>query len=795
MSAKPGHADQNAAGKRRAARVGVTASERHAVSAPADLRLAGRVLSTAALFLLLVIIGLRPLVAGTYDSAVIGISARLTDVNQPTPLANLVMDGVILLAAALVVAARVLAPGPRYRRTGLEIGAILLTIAGVLSCAFAGNKRLAINGTIDWLCLPLLTILLVQIVQTRWQVRLLVVTVLASAAVQAAECWNQSLYEFAETRRDYFERKEQIWGPDADPAQVELFEHRMRAAEATGYLEHSNVTAGYLLLTGIAAVALAAGRWRAAALPYRRGFAVVGLLLGIGMCATLPLTGSYGSMAALGAGVVVLIVVRWADGWIEQHRKQALLIGWGVVGLGIGATVGLGLARGTLPHPSLAFRWQYWKASAQMFAEHPLAGVGRENFGRHYLQYKRIESPEEVANPHNFLVQAACAWGVLGLAGMVALLVGGSLAVTRRPQDSTLNEGSGFRGQELPLTAHLEGPPWRNSPLLWALALGLGIFIPRLALLGSTNSDYLTWETGFAGSIWLIAFFVLSLESDRYGAFLDDPLPGVAMFINVGLFAFLLQDTINFALFVPGAATAFFALLAVPIVLRAQLKPATRPLPRIALAAPGLALIAYVALTVAVWRCQAALSTARAAAGALTAGVPREQPAYRAYERAAKADALDPTPPLELSRWLLAASGRMDQPGDFYREARDMAIEARRRDPFSLSAQRQLAAVLGQIARASGDIRDCESALNAHRRLLEIYPQNPQGFVELAEAAAEMGAVLHDKARLRAALDHYTHALELDNLRGPNEIRRFTDQQRAGIRTQMARLQELIREN
>jgi hypothetical protein len=741
---------------------------------------------TLALFLVLVVIGLRPLVFATYDSTIAGISARLTELDHPTPLSNLVLDGVVVIAALLLVAARSAATSVRYRRCGIEIGAIIVLVAGTISSALAGNKRLAINATLDWLCLPLLTIVLVQIIRARWQVRLLIVVVLASAAVQAAECWNQELYEFGETRRDYLARKAQIWGPEADPAHVDLFERRMAAAEATGFFEHSNVAAGYLLLTGIAGIGLAAGRWRAAPLPYRRGFALFGLVLAIATCTTLPLTGSFGSMVALGVAMLLLVVIRVFGFWIAHHRKPALLIGWTAVGLSIAATVTFGLQRGSLPISSLAFRWQYWTAAARMIADHPLTGVGRENFGRHYLRYKPIESPEEVANPHNFLVQSAAEWGVLGLVGIVVMLIGGSIAATR-----TSHEGSGFRVQGSELRVQDESPLIR-SPLVWAAALAGAIFIARIALLGTRDPNYLIWETGFAGGIWLIAFFVLSLESDRYGSLLDDALPGLATITGVALFAFLLQDTINFALFVPGAATTFFALLAVPIALRTPVETAVKPWPRAALATAAIALLVQLVVTVPVARCQWALRAARQTAGAMTAGPLSAQPAYQAYSLAARCDSLDPTAPLELGRWLVTAAVHATDRSAYLSEAQETTQRGLQRDPFSLAAQRQLAMILRMMAKMRGEAGAWQAARDAYRRVLDLYPQNPPAYVELAEVEAEAGVALHDPTWLRSARAHYVRALQLDDARAPGELRRFNPGQRAAIQANIARVENLL---
>ena len=111
-----------------------------------------------------------------------------------------------------------------------------------------------------------------------------------------------------------------------------------------------------------------------------------------------------------------------------------------------------------------------------MIADHPLAGVGRENFGRHYLRTKSIDSPEEVSNPHNLFVQAAADWGFPGLIGFVLMLFGASFYVTRPiVQTSESNQSE-------------RGPPSTITWLGWIIGLMIVIIVVRLPLLGTRVS-------------------------------------------------------------------------------------------------------------------------------------------------------------------------------------------------------------------------------------------------------------------------------------------------------------------
>ena len=106
----------------------------------------------------------------------------------------------------------------------------------------------------DWLCLPVLTIALVQLMHLRSQRSLLLGAVLASACVQAGQCLEQHFVGFDETLEYYESIKEDFWarqGVDPDSPKVDAFERRMRARESAGFFPHSNVTGSYLVMCGL----------------------------------------------------------------------------------------------------------------------------------------------------------------------------------------------------------------------------------------------------------------------------------------------------------------------------------------------------------------------------------------------------------------------------------------------------------------------------------------------------------------------------------------------------------------
>ena len=209
-----------------------------------------RVIEAISLFILILVVSLRPLVAETYDSAGSSITAALESVADPSPLRT-------LGSACGWLLARAIGPTRRYRRTGLEWGVAIVAIAAVISCLAAGNKRLAVNASIDWLCYPLLTIVLVQLMYKPWHRRVLLAGLLATACAQTTKCLEDHFVGFDETWAHYENIKDDLWARqdvELDSPKVELFERRLKARETSGFLPHSNVAGSYMVLCGMAAL-------------------------------------------------------------------------------------------------------------------------------------------------------------------------------------------------------------------------------------------------------------------------------------------------------------------------------------------------------------------------------------------------------------------------------------------------------------------------------------------------------------------------------------------------------------
>jgi O-antigen ligase len=146
------------------------------------------------------------------------------------------------------------------------------------------------------------------------------------------------------------------------------------------------------------------------------------LLAGIVGLAMVLTFSTGGWLGALAGGLVVIAAL--------SHRRLALRFG-GLAGLLLVLVSALAIA-GVLPErlnplrQTGGFRLDLWQSSLEMIRDHPVFGVGLDNFAYLYQQvYLREGAAAEpnLSHPHNWLLHVWLELGVLGLIAFVALLV------------------------------------------------------------------------------------------------------------------------------------------------------------------------------------------------------------------------------------------------------------------------------------------------------------------------------------------------------------------------------------
>lgn len=208
------------------------------------------------------------------------------------------------------------------------------------------------------------------------------------------------------------------------------------ATGAEGRLEGASGDPNFMAAFIVAAVVLGTVLFSAAASPWRAVLPAAIALLVVGLAATESRGGLLAFLVVLGAGVVVM------------RGRRAVALGLAAVALLIG---GLSLAANpaALERIKLAEqdrgngREDLWVVARRMAAEHPMTGVGLDNFTARSAEYVRrpgsldyveliVDRPHVV---HNTYLQMLAETGVIGLGlwlALAATVLGSALRAARR---------------------------------------------------------------------------------------------------------------------------------------------------------------------------------------------------------------------------------------------------------------------------------------------------------------------------------------------------------------------------
>lgn len=696
----------------------------------------------------------------------------------PTALTATVLDLLVLLLSALILW---LAPGrgsaaAAWRRLGrwaVGLGLFLLLIGVLVSWRAASEPRPALLAGMNvWISVAA-ALALARAAADRALRLVLVAALIAGGATISVKCAVQRFIEAPDTIAAFAEHKRELLarGVQPDDPMIVNFERRAAslARESTGFHYHANITASGLAAALLVTLGLFAAALRSA--PARAGPVVVAAVLVLLTAYGLWLTGSTGAFAASLCGVGVLLAL--------LHRRLAAHP-WRLALLCVSAYVALAAAgalygtwRDTLPHPSLAFRWYYWKAAAAAWLEAPWTGIGRLNFGDYYLRLKDPGSVEDVKDPHNVWLSLLVEMGPCALAGAGLLLLAAlSTATARLPARGTSNEAPhecGLRSTGALLPALV-------APAAFALTHAVfgGVAAPEVITL---------WSFEVLG-VWSIAY-IASL------AVLFTTQGGAAQ-IQAGLLAamaaMLVHGLVDFALVTPAGA-AFFALLvgaACAATGGATMCRASTARRLAALAAvPVGAVLAVNALALA--RIDTALRELRL--------LPIEA-TPRLDLRTAFADPDDPDAARLAAERITERATRTAEPAaqlDLLGAARDLLELSLHYNPHSEQAHRRLAVIFDAVARIQFAENKPQEGLAALRlaaahwqRAVALSPANPR--TRLAAARALLAAARHgdDAILVHQARENLETARRIDDLRPPGDTARLSADQRTEIEELLA---------
>jgi O-antigen ligase/tetratricopeptide (TPR) repeat protein len=624
------------------------------------------------------------------------------------------------------------------------VGLLLLVI--LVSVTRADSLRPAINMAGEWAGLVVAYFVVRQLFRDAVRQRVLVVSVLALAFTLAAHGIYQAFWGLeltrAEYRRDPAGMLRSLGIVPGSPEQ-QTFLNRLNSHEPFATFALANSLAGFLvawLPIGIVRLLEPHAQQGSAALRQAGRLLAGGAVLLTFLAIVLTQ-----SRTAYAAVVVQVTGLAWCYGLplVRQHGRRALrwlVAGGCIAGLGLGITIFFALQRGKIDEKllsqatkSFGYRWEFWQATAQLVRDRFWLGVGPGNFREHYLRYKLPESSEEIADPHNLLLEVWATSGVFAALALVAAVgLGLVRLIARRPA-----------GQQQP------------SPQLTSW--------PALVLAGVAGWALAATLSPLDHTLYIVLALVWFIAASVFGAVA--PLRAVSpRAVGVAIAGTILHLLGAGGIGMPGVAQSVWLLLALGVsAADSDGAPRTtrrRLLARIPLILSGIALIAF-----GVWVLRP-VTASLAELGAGRAALERDNTpaAERHFRAAARRDPLAAEPWLELfrihyDRWQYKL-GQQSGPEaeEEFERAIDAAEQARRRtpkrlEPHTLRARLFAKRAAGEPGRLAPQPRFWAHAAEAYQHAVVLYPTSASMRERLADALWHAGEHEQARAEARRALD------------------------------------------
>jgi hypothetical protein len=670
------------------------------------------------------------------------------------------------LAWAVGVFARVL---PQWKPDWLD-GAVALwigsqMISGMLVVLTTGEKRSAMNMTWEWLSLGLVWLMARHVVLSMPSRRSIQLAIVVSGTVLAGYGLYQHYVSQPKMVAEYgplFDRLRTATGSEATairqrlhrdgvptegPALI-LFEKRLRdSREPLAFFALANTLGGCLavcLLLALGEIVLGRQQgvcWKSL-LPL---FASVGL---IGWCLLLTKSRTAFLGTMVGIGVLVVSQIRLSANvrrllWPAAVACSALFFS------AIALIAAGGLDKQVLSEApkSLSYRFQYWRATSQLIADHPWLGVGPGNFRQHYLRYKLPIASEEIADPHNLFFDVMATGGIGSGFGLLLFLGFATVASVH-----AVGRSGGTK-----LAHSAETVVGIESATYWMASFGAPLaFIGALLCWGEWEDRVL-----ILGGCWLIVAWALRSPARKTGP--DQ---------NLVLQAATLAAATALAVHLLGAGgIAMPAVSQVLVLLMAFSIPRSRPESNNAKIQPILMGVGFFTLGIAV--CVTSLWPVMTRRQFVTQGEfavesQRERSHARAYfQQAAKADPWSPEPWQSLFEWDFAVANQSNK--NFDDAVKDL-LEVMQRDPINFWAPRTLGRVWLQKWQATRSSADAQEVVRWTTAAHDRYPTNSAIAAELAFALEAAGD--HPQAVVAA-----NRALTLDDIYHENgHVDRYLDE-------------------
>lgn len=669
---------------------------------------------------------------------------------------------------------------PQIDRWDVAVGILVggHVLAALVVVATSGDKRAAVNSLWEWVGLGTLFFLVRRVVVNDSLRRTLVIGFTSlTIALSVLGLWQHYVW-YAETVEHYTGLREELDELTADGramsarqvARVQsiqrdfgrqgiplegtsraLWENRLRASsEPIGFFALANSFAAVLLvwlLVGLGIFpARDAGRWE-------RCLWLVGLMLPA-FC--LVLTKSRTAWGGFFVGAAVLLYQRYrrsGKSSVSFRRIASGILFIAAMLVVAGLSGGFDWAVVSESTKSLQYRWEYWVGTFHMIADQPWVGTGPGNFRQDYLAYKLPGSSEEIADPHNLILDVWANAGVIGLAGLMTLF---SLLIFRSRDSESADESE--RGGGRTRFSH------NGGNIDWTVLLGVA------AGFGVVGVYDLLFNFVVDGRLWMI-----------FGVWVGVTVCLVRVEVDMRfLRAAFTAAIVGLAVHLLGAGgigmPGICQLLLIPMALfsgsgRTQLqkRPTERPWRVVSIGVAFTALFvgcllsatgpvvnrtAFARIAEADWE-----NIHRDGGAGYRSG--RLDSVFASFQAATDADPLSAEPWMHVAelRFLLWTNGGLEANGEFEKVV-EAAEQAALRNPKSFLVYRQMGRWYLARYRRQGQDRDIERAIALFRRAGELYPNNAGLRGELAEALylGKHRSAAGDEARVALELDAINRA-------------------------------------
>ena len=703
---------------------------------------------------------------------VAAIVLRATYTEAPSPLAtqiqaalndtvySLALSGVLIFAFLLWVLAELFGRRFSYRLNSFQIGLAILLLGAILASLYASNKRAAINASLIFITPLLMAAMLSKLLDSHVKVKILLIVIVSLGLVASYYSADQFFVSNDIMLQEYKDDPNSILEPlGIEPGTINqmMLEHRIYSKDVRASFTTSNSAGSFGILTSFAAIALLAEllkKRKSSSLPFKN-LLLAGCVLAVVLFG-LFITRSKGALASFVFAMAVFVLLLRSN---RPKLTKNIILTCLIIGLiSLIPFIGwYGLKFGRLPGGnSMLVRWQYWLASAQMAADHPLTGVGPGNFATLYHQYKPASSLETVSDPHCFILSILTQYGPLGLLGfLIIVLVPLFRASPAEP--FTLDKPYGQQFIKLavgcviiPVIAMSLLRPFVTPPSIAAT------FEEKLYVL---STSYFAPAATFAVGFVLLIKALQTTQTKSY-AIQNTSITSTALFC--GLLGVLIHNLIDFAIFEPGVLTTFCAVLGCLIALNAR-APSQLKLPAKATVWLKTTVCAIVLFIVYAYFNYAFLpvvkSTTEVTQARRTFELGQFYLAHNMLESATNDDALSPDAP--------SMNGRLYLQRPYLQSIKQSEIFDNAEQAFFIAAQRNpedyknfelLTDTYSLRAQIQPDEKDnwLNQAFESASVAVSLYPGDGELHFRLAQIAEELG-------NPKIALEQYQKAIEIED--------------------------------